>query len=149
LLWLAHPLGALSSFNFWMNLFSCLNEHENFNRSHGPRNRIAGHRGGCSPIILLSVYRTCVFIQAQKQDYIKMIKKLVNMDLISDIENRLTRLDKEINEIIHSIRHHKVNDKDAELKNLKDLIHKIGSHRIDEEDTTVLIREMREKQYDI
>jgi hypothetical protein len=105
--------------------------------------------GGCSTIILLLVCRICVFIQAQKQDYIKMIKKLLNMDLISDIENRLTRLDKELNEIIHSIRHHKVNDKDAELKNLKDLIHKIGSHRIYEEDTTVLIREMREKQYDI
>ena len=46
-------------------------------------------------------------------------------------------------------KHHKIDNKDAELKNLRKLIKKVGSHRIDDKDTTLMIREMREKQYDV
>ncbi len=35
------------------------------------------------------------------------------------------------------------------IQNLRELVHRIGSHRIEEKDTTQIIREMREKSYDV
>ena len=50
---------------------------------------------------------------------------------------------------MRSTKHHKIDNKDAELKNLRKLIKKVGSHRVDGKDTTLMVREMREKQYDV
>lgn len=47
------------------------------------------------------------------------------------------------------VKHCKVEDEEAEIKSLRQLVQKIGSHRVDERDTTSIIREMREKSYDL
>lgn len=43
----------------------------------------------------------------------------------------------------------KLKDVEAEIKSLRQLVRKIGSHRVDERDATSIIREMREKSYDL
>jgi len=78
-----------------------------------------------------------------------MTEKLVNMDSSFELEDRLNRINIELYEIIRLLRYHKIDNKESELKNLKNLVNRIDSHRIDDKDTTLLIREMREKQYDV
>ncbi len=43
----------------------------------------------------------------------------------------------------------KLKDVEAEIKSLRQLVQKIGSHRVEEKDTTLIIRKMREKSYDL
>jgi hypothetical protein len=38
---------------------------------------------------------------------------------------------------------------ERKIQNLRELVQRIGLHRIEEKDTTQIIREMREKSYDI
>jgi hypothetical protein len=71
------------------------------------------------------------------------------MESTFDLEGRLIKLDKALHEILRSVKHHKVEDEEAEVQNLRELVRRIGSHRVDEKDTTLLIREMREKPYDL
>jgi|GEM_PF-3556311 len=71
------------------------------------------------------------------------------MESMSDLEDRLIKLDIAVHDILRSVKQNKVEDEETELQSLRDLVRRIGSHRIDEKDTTLLIREMREKSYDI
>ncbi len=71
------------------------------------------------------------------------------MESTIDLEDRLVKLDKALHDILQSVKHHKVMDKEAEIKSLRQLVQKIGSHRVEERDTTSIIREMREKSYDL
>lgn len=71
------------------------------------------------------------------------------MEPTIDLEDRLIKLDKALHEILHSVKHHEVEDREAEIKSLRELVRKIGLHRVDERDTTSIIREMREKSYDL
>ncbi|MEA3295075.1 MAG: hypothetical protein U9P81_08905 [Euryarchaeota archaeon] len=71
------------------------------------------------------------------------------MESSFELEDRLNSLHLELHEIMRLTKHHKIDNKDAELKNFRKLIKKVGFHRVDEEDTTLMIREMREKQYDV
>jgi len=71
------------------------------------------------------------------------------MESSFELEDRLNCLYFELHEIMRLTKHHKIDNKDAELKNLKELVKKVGSHRVDDKDTTLMIREMREKQYDV
>lgn len=71
------------------------------------------------------------------------------MEPTFNLEDRLIKLDKALHEILRSVKHHEVEDEEAEVQNLRELVRKIGSHRVDEKDTTLLIREMREKPYDL
>ena len=50
---------------------------------------------------------------------------------------------------MQSAKHRRVEDEEVEIKNLRKLVRKIGSHRVDEGDTTSIIREMREKSYEL
>ena len=68
---------------------------------------------------------------------------------MSDLEDRLIKLDIALHEILCEVKHNKIEDEETELQSLKDLVKRIGSHRVDEKDTTMLIREMREKFYDL
>ncbi len=69
------------------------------------------------------------------------------MESTIDLEYRLAKLDKALHDILQSVKHRKVMDKEVEIKSLRELVRKIGSHRVDERDTTSIIREMREKSY--
>ncbi len=71
------------------------------------------------------------------------------MEPTFDLDDRLHKLDKALHDILQSVKHHKVEDEEAEIKSLRELVQKIGSHRIEEKDTTSIIREMREKSYDL
>ncbi len=71
------------------------------------------------------------------------------MESTIDLEDRLVKLDKALHDIMQSVKHHKVENAEVEIKSLRQLIQKIGSHRVDERDTTSIIREMREKSYDL
>ncbi len=71
------------------------------------------------------------------------------MESTFNLEDRLIKLDKALHEILRSVKHHEVEDEEAEIQNLRELVRKIGSHRVDEKDTTLLIREMREKPDDL
>ena len=70
------------------------------------------------------------------------------MESVLELEERLIRLDKELHEILHSVKVYKVIDKEAEIQDLRELVNRISSHRILEKDTTMLIREMRDRSYD-
>jgi hypothetical protein len=71
------------------------------------------------------------------------------MESMLDLEDRLIKLDIAVHDILRSVKQNKVEDEETELKRLRDLVRRIGSHRIDDKDTTMLIREMRDKSYDI
>ncbi len=71
------------------------------------------------------------------------------MESAIDIESSLVKLDKQLHEILHSLKDYKVKDKDTEIKSLRGLINRISSHRVLEKDTTVMVREMRDRTYDI
>ena len=68
------------------------------------------------------------------------------MESMSDLEDRLIKLDIAVHDILRSVKQNKVEDEEAELQSLRDLVRRIGAHRIDDKDTTMLIREMRDKQ---
>jgi hypothetical protein len=68
---------------------------------------------------------------------------------MSDLEDRLIKLDIAVHDILRSVKQNKVEDEETELQSLRDLVRRIGTHRIDDKDTTMLIREMRDKSYDI
>jgi hypothetical protein len=70
------------------------------------------------------------------------------MESMQDLEDKLIKLDIALHDILRSVKHNKVEDEEAELQSLRELVQRIGSHRVDEKDTTMLIREMREKPYD-
>ena len=71
------------------------------------------------------------------------------MESTLDLEDRLIRLDIAVHDILRSVKQTKVEDEETELQSLRALVRRIGSHRIDDKDTTMLIREMRDKSYDI
>jgi len=71
------------------------------------------------------------------------------MESMLDLEDRLIKLDIAVHDILRSVKQNKVEDEETELQSLRDLVRRIGSHRIDDKDTTMLIREMRDKSYDI
>lgn len=71
------------------------------------------------------------------------------MESMSDLEERLIKLDIAVHDILRSVKQNKIEDEEAELQSLRDLVRRIGTHRIDDKDTTMLIREMRDKSYDI
>lgn len=71
------------------------------------------------------------------------------MESTIDIEDRLIKLDKALHDILQSVKHRKVEDEEVEIKSLRELVQRIGSHRVEEKDTTLIIREMREKSYDL
>ena len=71
------------------------------------------------------------------------------MESMSDLEDRLIKLDIAVHDILRSVKQNKVDDEETELQSLRDLVRRIGTHRIDDKDTTMLIREMRDKSYDI
>jgi hypothetical protein len=71
------------------------------------------------------------------------------MESMLDLEDRLIKLDIAVHDILRSVKQTKVEDEETELQGLRDLVRRIGSHRIDDKDTTMLIREMRDKSYDI
>jgi len=71
------------------------------------------------------------------------------MESMSDLEDRLIKLDIAVHDILRSVKQNKVKDEETELQSLRDLVRRIGTHRIDDKDTTILIREMRDKSYDI
>lgn len=71
------------------------------------------------------------------------------MESMSDLEDRLIKLDIAVHDILRSVKQNKVEDEETELQSLRDLVRRIGTHRIDDKDTTILIREMRDKSYDI
>ncbi len=70
------------------------------------------------------------------------------MESAFDLEDRLIKLDRALHDILRSVKHNKVEDEEGEIKSLKELVQKIGSNRVDERETTIMIREMREKSYD-
>lgn len=74
------------------------------------------------------------------------------MESTFDLEDRLVRLDVELHKILHSVKVSKVKrvkDEETEIQSLRGLVDRINSHRIVEKDTTILIREMRERTYEI
>jgi len=71
------------------------------------------------------------------------------MESMSDLEERLIKLDIAVHDILRSVKQNKIEDEETELQSLRDLVRRIGTHRIDDKDTTMLIREMRDKSYDI
>jgi hypothetical protein len=71
------------------------------------------------------------------------------MESMLDLEDRLIKLDIAVHDILRSVKQNKVEDEETELQSLRDLVRRIGTHRIDDKDTTMLIREMRDKSYDI
>lgn len=56
---------------------------------------------------------------------------------------------KALHDVLQSVKHSRVVDEKAEIDSLRKLVRRIGSHRVEEKDTTSIIREMREKSYDI
>ncbi len=72
------------------------------------------------------------------------------MEMTSELEDRLVKLDKDLHEILHLTgKRHIEGRTEEEIKNLRELVRRIGSHRVEEKDTTQIIREMREKSYDV
>jgi hypothetical protein len=71
------------------------------------------------------------------------------MESTLDLEDRLIKLDIAVHDILRSVKQNKVEDEETELQSLRDLVRRIGTHRIDDKDTTMLIREMRDKSYDL
>lgn len=72
------------------------------------------------------------------------------MEMTSELEDRLVKLDKDIRDILHLTGKHPIEGKtEDEIQNLRELVKRIGSHRIEEKDSTQIIREMREKSYDV
>jgi superfamily II helicase len=72
------------------------------------------------------------------------------MEMTSELEDRLVKLDKDLHEILHLTgKRHSGGKTEEEIQNLRELVKRIGSHRIEEKDTTQIIREMREKSYDV
>jgi len=72
------------------------------------------------------------------------------MEMTSELEDKLVKLDKDLHEILHLTgKRHNEGKTEVEIKNLRELVQRIGSHRIEEKDTTQIIREMREKSYDV
>ena len=70
--------------------------------------------------------------------------------MTSELEDKLVKLDKDLHEILHLTgKRHNEGKTEVEIKNLRELVQRIGSHRIEEKDTTQIIREMREKSYDV
>ncbi|MDI6903014.1 MAG: hypothetical protein QMC77_04690 [Methanocellales archaeon] len=69
---------------------------------------------------------------------------------VSDLEARLVKVDEELHSILNSIRKGKERyDVKKEVEELKSLIDRIGKNRLNTTDTTKIIREMREKSYDL
>lgn len=69
---------------------------------------------------------------------------------VSDLEARLVKVDEELHSILNSIRKGKERyDVKKEMEELKSLIDRIGKNRLNTTDTTKIIREMREKSYDL
>ena len=69
---------------------------------------------------------------------------------VSDLEARLVKVDEELHSILNSIRKGKERyDVKKEVEELKSLIDRIGKNRLNTIDTTKIIREMREKSYDL
>ncbi len=67
-----------------------------------------------------------------------------------ELEDKLFKLDRDLHEILRSAsKRHTGKTAKEEIKSLRELVQRIGSHRVEEKDTTLLIREMREKSYDI
>lgn len=79
----------------------------------------------------------------------KSAAKFSIMESMSDLEDRLIKLDIAVHDILRSVKQNKLENEETELQSLRDLVRRIGSHRIDDKDTTMLIREMRDKSYDI
>jgi len=72
------------------------------------------------------------------------------MEMTTEVEERLLKLDKDLHEILHLTgKRHSEGKTEVEIQNLRELVQRIGSHRIEEKDTTQIIREMREKSYDV
>lgn len=70
--------------------------------------------------------------------------------MTSELEDRLLKLDKDLHEILHLTGKRQVEGKtEFEIKELRELVKRIGSHRIEEKDSTQIIREMRDKSYDV
>jgi hypothetical protein len=67
------------------------------------------------------------------------------MESMLDLEDRLIKLDIAVHDILRSVKQNKLEDEETELQSLRDLVRRIGTHRIDDKDTTMLIREMRDK----
>jgi len=69
---------------------------------------------------------------------------------VSDLEARLVKVDEELHSILNDIKKGKERyDVKKELEELKSLIDRIGKNRLNTTDTTKIIREMREKSYDL
>ena len=72
------------------------------------------------------------------------------MEMTTEVEERLLKLDKDLHEILHLTGKRQSEEKtEVEIQNLRELVQRIGSHRIEEKDTTQIIREMREKSYEV
>jgi len=71
------------------------------------------------------------------------------MESMLDLEDRLIKLDIAIHDVLYSVKHNKIEDEETELQTLRELVRRISLHRVEEKDTTMLIREMREKSYDL
>ncbi len=72
------------------------------------------------------------------------------MEITSELEEKLLKLDKDLHEILHLTGKHQIEGKtEIEILDLRELVQRIGSHRIEEKDSTQIIREMREKSYDV
>ncbi len=68
-----------------------------------------------------------------------------------ELERKLTKLDEELHIILSTVRNFatKSENVEQELKDFQKLVERIGKNRISEEDTTEVIREMRDRSYEL